>query len=79
MLKKLASKRVFAILGAIFCCALWGISTPIVKMGYAYVDETHVPSLLLWVGLEFVFAGVLTIVGFSAFSKKFVLPKKRKF
>ena len=79
MLKKLASKRVFAILGAIFCCALWGISTPIVKMGYAYIDETHVPSLLLWVGLEFVFAGVLTIVGFSAFSKKFVLPKKENF
>ena len=37
---------------ALFCCALWGISTPIVKMGYAYVDAENVPSLLLWAGVQ---------------------------
>lgn len=76
MIKKLASNKIFAIFTAIFCCALWGISTPIVKIGYNHIDETHVPSLLLWVGLQFVLAGLLTIGIYSAASKKFLLPKK---
>ncbi|MBQ1942324.1 MAG: ribosomal protein L7/L12, partial [Clostridia bacterium] len=38
---------VFAAFGAIFTCALWGISTPIVKMGYEYIDESHVPSAVI--------------------------------
>lgn len=76
MIKKLASNKIFAALAAIFCCALWGISTPIVKIGYAHIDETHVPSLLLWVGLQFIFSGLLTVVGYSVKSKKLLLPQK---
>ncbi len=76
MLKKLINNKIFAAFGALFTCALWGISTPIVKMGYKYIDESHIPSLLLWVGLMFVFAAFLTIGGYSIFSKKFLRPKK---
>ena len=76
MIKKLAGKKIFAIPVAIFCCALWGISTPIVKMGYDYIDESHVPSLLLWVGLQFVVSGFIAISIYSFFSKKIVFPKK---
>ena len=76
MIKKLASNKIFATFAAIFCCALWGISTPIVKIGYNHIDEAHVPSLLLWVGLQFVVSGVLTICVYSAVSKKLLLPKK---
>lgn len=76
MIKKLASNRIFAIFAALFCCALWGISTPVVKVGYNYIDETHIPSLLLLVGLLFVAAGFVTIGIYSVFSRKFVLPKK---
>lgn len=76
MIKKLASNRIFAIFAALFCCALWGISTPVVKVGYNYIDETHIPSLLLLVGLLFVAAGLVTIGIYSVFSRKFVLPKK---
>jgi len=61
---------------ALFCCALWGISTPIVKMGYAYADPTHVPSLLLWVGIQFVFAGLLAICIYSVASKQIVFPSR---
>ena len=68
--------RAFAIFGALLACALWGISTPIVKLGYDYVDASHVPSLLLWVGLQFAAAGFLTIGIYSIFLRKFVLPKK---
>ena len=62
MMKKLFSSKVFAMLGALFCCALWGISTPIVKMGYEHVDEAHIPSLLLWVGAQFVLADRKSVV-----------------
>lgn len=63
--------------GAIFCCALWGISTPIVKMGYAYVNATHVPSLLLWAGIQFILAGVITAALYSIVAKKPALPKRK--
>lgn len=76
MIQKLMGNKIFVIAGAIFCCALWGISTPIVKMGYDYIDASHVPSLLLWVGLQFVVSGFIAIGLYSAFSKRFVLPKK---
>lgn len=76
MIKKLASNKIFMICTAIFCCALWGISTPIVKIGYNYIEESHIPSLLLWVGLQFVLSGVLTIGIYSAVSGKFLLCKK---
>lgn len=76
MIKKLTSNKIFVILSALFCCALWGISTPIVKMGYDYIDALHVPSLLFWVGLQFIVSGFLTIGIYSIVSKKMVFPKK---
>lgn len=76
MLQKLMNNRIVVVCGALLSCALWGISTPIVKLGYDHIDEKHIPSLLLWVGLLFLCAGLLTIGGFSIFQKKLVLPKK---
>ena len=66
-----------AAVGAILCCGLWGISTPIVKMGYAHTDPSHVPSLLLWLGLQFVAAGILTVGAGSLINKRFLLPKRK--
>ena len=77
MLNKLVKNKIFTIAAAIFCCGLWGISTPIVKMGYAYVDASHVPSLFLWVGLQFAVAGFMTVGVYSIASKKLMLPKKK--
>lgn len=62
--------------GALFCCALWGISTPIVKLGYAFTDASHIPSLLLWAGIQFVLAGIMSLAFCSIVSKKFPTPKK---
>lgn len=76
MMNKLMRSNLFVVTAALFCCALWGISTPIVKIGYTYIDATHVPSLLLWVGLEFIAAGFLTVAAYSIITKKLVLPKK---
>lgn len=77
MLNKLINNKIFTAAAAIFCCGLWGISTPIVKMGYAYIDAAHVPSLFLWVGLQFLAAGCLTIGFYSIISRRLVFPKKK--
>lgn len=61
---------------ALMCCALWGISTPIVKIGYQYVDASHPPVLILWVGIQFAIAGLLTIGICCIGEKKLVLPRK---
>lgn len=76
MMYKMMHNPIFVKFAALLCCALWGISTPIVKMGYRYVDSGHVPSLLLWVGLQFAFSGILTICIYSIASKQFMHPKK---
>lgn len=75
MHRNLLNKKPIVAAAAIFCCALWGISTPLVKMGYAYLDSSHLPSLLLWVGLLFLCAGLLTVGAYSLVSKKPMLPK----
>ena len=74
---KFFQNKIILSLTALFCCALWGISTPIVKIGYAYLDAEHVPSLLLWVGIQFVLAGILTLSFSSASAKKLALPKRK--
>ena len=75
MTNNLLTKKPFVAAAAIFCCALWGISTPVVKMGYAYMDNSHLPSLLLWVGALFLCAGLLTVGAHSLTSKKLMLPQ----
>lgn len=75
-MSKLMNNKIFVIFAALFCCALWGVSTPIVKIGYNYVDPSHVPSLLLWVGLQFVLSGILTVGAYSIFSKRLIVPQR---
>ena len=77
MKRNRVNNKTVTVLAALFCCALWGVSTPIVKMGYAYTDATHVPSLLLWAGIQFLIAGFLTIGIYSIVSKRLVVPKKK--
>jgi len=76
MIQKHMRSKSFAIFGALFCCALWGISTPIVKLGYDHVDASHIPSLLLWVGSLFSVSGFVTVGVCSIFSKKLAVPTK---
>jgi len=45
-------------------------------MGYHHIEETHIPSLLLWVGLQFVTAGVVTVGISSISARKLIVPKK---
>ena len=74
---KLFSNPVFVTLTALLCCALWGSATPAIKIGYQLMlsPDKDVPSTILFAGIRFFFAGILTVVIFSAARKKVLYPK----
>ena len=61
---------------ALVCTFIWGSASPCIKLGYAYFqipsDETW--TQVLFAGMRFVLAGVLTILIGSAISRKTLLP-----
>lgn len=77
MLGKLKNNKILTAVAALLCCALWGISTPVVKLGYQYTDPTHVPSLLLWAGIQFAVAGLLVIGIYSLSAKRLMRPTQK--
>ena len=61
---------------AIFCCALWGSATPCIKIGYQLMrPDPSVASTVLFAGLRFFLAGVLTVLIFSIARRKLLYPK----
>ena len=69
---------IVVILGAILCCALWGSATPFIKLGYKmiFIDaKPDVPSTILFAGIRFFFAGIITIMIYSIARRKFLVPK----
>lgn len=70
---------IFVVIVAIFCCALWGSATPFIKMGYAVMfpgGKPDVPSTILFAGIRFAFAGLITVIIYSIARKKVLYPKK---
>lgn len=64
-------------LTALLCCALWGSATPAIKIGYKLlsVDTSSVPSIMLFAGLRFTLAGILTVIIFNLTRRKLLLPR----
>lgn len=64
-------------LGAALCCFLWGSATPAIKTGYALfsiaADDT--PTVVLFAGVRFFFAGIFTTLFGSLLQKKVLLPR----
>ena len=61
---------------ALLCTLLWGSATPFIKIGYSLLlPERDVPSTILFAGIRFFFAGVLTVIIFSIARKRFLYPK----
>lgn len=68
----------FVTLAALLCCALWGSATPFIKIGYELIlPERNVPSTILFAGIRFMLAGVLTIIIYSIARRKFLVPQKK--
>lgn len=65
----------FVTLTALLCCALWGSATPFIKTGYELLSVHGVPSTILFAGLRFTMAGILTVIIFSVARKRFLYPK----
>lgn len=77
--EKFFSKTYIVCVCAIICCVLWGSAFPCVKLGYNLfgIDRSHIPSLMLFAGVRFSFAGALVIAFGSATQKKFIYPKPK--
>ena len=67
------------ILTAAFCCALWGSAFPCIKIGYRIfqIGAGDAASQLLFAGLRFFLAGVLTLVFGSLLQRRVLLPGRR--
>ena len=62
---------------ALFCCALWGSATPFIKTGYALMlPEKDVPGTILFAGLRFFLAGILTVAVYCIARRKLLFPKR---
>ena len=62
---------------ALLCCALWGSATPFIKIGSSLIKpHGGVPSTLVFAGIRFFFAGVLTVLIYSIARRKLLYPKK---
>ncbi len=63
---------------ACLCCLLWGSATPAIKIGYKWfgIGANDVASRILFAGVRFVLAGVLTVIFGSIIAGKTLIPQK---
>lgn len=63
---------------ACLCCLLWGSATPAIKIGYEWfgIAANDIASRILFAGVRFVLAGVLTAVFGSLIARKPLFPQK---
>ncbi len=74
---KVYTNMAFVTVIALLCCGLWGSATPFIKIGYQLMlPDKNVPSTILFAGIRFTFAGILTILIYSIGRRKVLFPKK---
>ncbi len=63
---------------ALLCCVLWGSATPSIKKGYEIfgIVGNDYMSTILFAGIRFVLAGILTVLIGSFIAKKPLFPSK---
>lgn len=63
-------------LAALLCCALWGSATPFIKIGYQLMlPHGGVPSTILFAGVRFTLAGIITVAIYSVARRRLLIPK----
>lgn len=78
-LTKIFSHPLAVVFFATFCCALWGSATPMIKLGYANMfdgGKPDVPSTILFAGVRFAIAGLLTVAIYSVGRRKLLFPAR---
>ena len=63
---------------AVFCCALWGSATPVIKIGYRLfaIRGGALGDLFLFAGVRFALSGELTILIGSLGQRRFLRTKR---
>ena len=74
--KSFFSRPAVIIACALLCCALWGSASPAIKIGYQLLEVSGVPSTILFAGVRFFSAGIITILIYSIARRRFLYPKK---
>ena len=76
---KFLTKTIFVWLIAAVCCFLWGSAFPSIKIGYRLfnIPSSDTASIILFAGVRFFLAGILTVIIFSFVNKKLLLPTKK--
>lgn len=71
-------KNVVVCLGALVCCGLWGSAFPSIKIGYQLFDiaANDTATQMLFAGVRFTLAGILTIILGSIIARKTLVPEK---
>ena len=74
---KFLTNRFFVAISALICCALWGSATPFIKVGYELIlPEQTTASTILFAGIRFAIAGIVTVLIYSIARRTFLYPKK---
>lgn len=74
--KSIFQNPIVITLSALLCCALWGSATPFIKIGYELMrPDGSVPSTILFAGLRFTMAGIITVAIYSIARRKLLFPK----
>ena len=78
---KRLSKTYVVVFLAVICCILWGSATPTIKVGYTLfrIESGDTMSRILFAGIRFTLAGILTIIFGSVGNGGFLLPGKKSF
>ena len=76
--ERILTKAWVVAIGAIISCALWGSAFPCIKIGYRLLNiaSDDVSTQILFAGVRFTLAGVLSIVIESILERRILLPKK---
>lgn len=77
--QQLLTKGWVVALLALVCCTLWGSAFPSIKIGYKLfkISSADTGTQILFAGLRFILAGVLTIIIGSFAQKKLLLPERK--
>lgn len=75
--EKFLSNTIVVVIGALICCFLWGSAFPCIKIGYKLfaIEGTDIASQILFGGIRFILAGILSVLLGSALQRKFLIPK----
>ena len=76
---KIYTNTFFVVIIALLCTALWGSATPFIKTGYQALEVSGTPSIMLFAGVRFALAGLITIIIYSIIERKFLFPKRKSF